>query len=91
MTVYRFDDPVNKIEDFGFYSTTPPVFVIVVCPREGFNGAFAEAMFRRGHEPGLNSVTAWGETEEEALEALLDALRTHFTETKEEGHESESR
>jgi hypothetical protein len=77
MTIYYFDD--GQL-DFDFYSTEPPVFDITVRPREGYMGAFAEASFREGHDDAhLWSVTAWGETEEDALEKLLVELRQRYT------------
>ena len=77
MTIYYFDD--GQL-DFDFYSTEPPVFNIVVRPREGYTGAFAEASFREGHDDAhLWSVTAWGETEDDALKKLLDELRQRYT------------
>jgi len=45
-------------------------------------GAFAEASFREGHNDAhLWSVTAWGETEDDALEKLLVELRQRYTTT----------
>jgi hypothetical protein len=77
MTIYYFDD---EQLDFDFDSTEPSVFDITVRPREGYMGAFAEASFREGHDDAhLWSVTAWGETEEDALEKLLVELRQRYT------------
>lgn len=80
MTIYNFDD---KLLDFDFYSTEPPVFQIIVRPREGYIGAFAEASFRERHDDDhLWSVTAWGKTEDDALKALLSELRQRYTAPK---------
>ena len=74
MTVY-YDEQL----DFDFYSTEPPVLNIIVRPREGYMGAFAEASFRARHDDDhLWSVTAWSKTEDDALEALLNELRRRY-------------
>ena len=80
MTIYRFDDE-RPIMDF--YGTEPPVFKIVVGARDGLHGAFASADFRGGHDSAhLAIVTAWGEDEGAALEALMMVLDDKFAKEK---------
>lgn len=60
--------------DFDFYSTTPPVFEIVVEQSVHYHGWFARATFRGRPDSHLYGLVAWGIDEDKALAELFVQL-----------------
>lgn len=64
--------------EFDFYSTTPPVFRILVDKKHGSIGWWAWAMFRKNDM--LDNLECHGYTAKEALNKLMAHLKSHYTE-----------
>ena len=76
VTVYNGYDESAQSVDFDFSSTDPVVFRIAVHQDEWHTGWFADATFRGGHVAQKPyALTAYGETEHDALAAVLDMLK----------------